>query len=80
MRPSNAVAASLGRLEQFDGITIWVFELNLLAARTCLHLIPQADAGCFHPKYVSGQIVHSNDKTIPPAWFLLATVRQRTRT
>ena len=35
------------RLKQFDGIAVWVFQLNLLSARTRLHVIAKVKTGLF---------------------------------
>jgi hypothetical protein len=66
-----------GWLEQLDGIAIGILDLDLLAARTGLHVVPDVEAGLLQGLDECWQIRHPKHDTIPSAGFLLLTVRHR---
>ena len=68
--------AQLSRgLEQLNRITIGIFDLDLLAARTLLHRVPKMEAGFLQTVNERWKVDHAKHDPVPSAWFLLLTVR-----
>jgi hypothetical protein len=65
-----------GRLEQFNRIAVWIFDLNLFAARTDFHLIAEACSSVLEFTDEGRQFLHVKDDTIPPTRLLLAAIGQ----
>src|SRR5688572_11518011 len=75
--PSNRSLSS--RFEELGRIPISIFQLDLSASRTDLHLIAKP-----HPDFLErvdprSKIGHAQDHSIPPARLLGLTARHRTR-
>ena len=66
-------------LEQLDRIAIRILDLDLLAARPGLHVVPKTEAGLLQGLDERGKIVDPQHDTVPSARFLLLTVRHRPR-
>src|SRR5262245_46893481 len=69
----------LGRLEQLDGVTVGVFQLDLLAAGTLLDLVAEAETGLLQGFDARRQVINLEDDPVPPARLLFAAVGQRAR-
>src|SRR5688572_24320557 len=67
------------RLEQLDGIAVGILDLNLLAARTSLHVVSKIQASFLQGIDEPGKIADPKHDTIPSARFLLLAVRHRSR-
>jgi hypothetical protein len=72
-------AALSRRLEQLDGISVWILDLDLPAARPGLHVVAKMEARLFQRLGEPGQIPDPKHDTIPSAGFLLLSVRHRPR-
>src|SRR3977135_4027403 len=46
------------RFEQFDRVAVGVFDLDLLAAGPCLHVVPEMEAGFLQGVNERGKISH----------------------
>ena len=68
------------RLEQFDRIAVWVFQLNLSAGWAHFHFIAEANFGIRQNLDERRQIRHPQDDPVPSARFLLPPVRHGTGT
>src|SRR5258705_13192912 len=67
-------------LEQLDRIAVGIFQLDLLASRTYLQLIPKMQSSLFQHFNSSGQVFDLQNYPIPSTRPLLTTIRHRTRT
>jgi hypothetical protein len=61
-----------GRLEQLDGISVGILELDLLAARSGLEVVPKPKASSFQNLDAGGQIAHSQHDAVPRAVFFIS--------
>jgi hypothetical protein len=66
-------------LEQFDGIAIGIFDLNLSASGTGLHVIAKRHAGVLERVDLRRQIRDAEDHSIPSARLLGFAAGQRAR-
>jgi len=66
------------RLEQLDRIAIWIFNLNLFAARADLHLISKTQTRLFQLSDARRQVLHLQENAVPSAGLLLTAVGQWT--
>src|SRR3954454_23774611 len=65
---------------QLDGITIRIFDQDLLAARPYLHVIPKPNCCCLERRDGGLEVVHVQDDSVRTAWLLRPPVGQRPRT
>jgi hypothetical protein len=65
------------RFEQFDRIAVLILDLDLLAARSGLHVVSKTNAGLLQRVDERREIIHTKHDTIPPARVLLLTARHR---
>src|SRR6185312_2235422 len=66
--------------KQLNRIAVWILQLDLLAARTGLHLVPEMQPSLFQRFNSSGQVFDLQNYSIPSTRLLLTTVRHGTRT
>src|SRR5437868_12731795 len=64
-------------LEQLDGVSVWIFELDLLAGRPALHLVAKAKTGGLQPCNPSGKIGDFQDDAVPSARLLKTAIGHR---
>jgi hypothetical protein len=76
-RSTSLAVAS--RLEQFDGIPIRIFDLNLPPAWAGFHVIPKVHASVLQSFYRAREVVYAQDDAIPAAWLLPKTIWHRSR-
>ena len=75
-----SVATALPRrLKQLDRIAVRIFDLDLAAAGTGLHLVAKTDAFALECGNTTGEIRNSEHHTIPSAGLLALTIWQWTR-
>ena len=80
MKSLSRYANRLSRgLEQLDGIAIGIFDLDLLAARPRLHVVPKMETGSLQRLDERWKIVDPKHDAVPSAGFLRLTVRHRAR-
>jgi hypothetical protein len=75
--PGGPILSARG-LEQFHRIPVRILDLDLLAARTRLHVVSEMEAGAAQRRDERWKVGDSKDDTIPSAGLLLLTVRHRT--
>src|SRR5262245_22931367 len=68
------------RLEQFNRIPIGIFQLDLFAARTDLHLVAEVEPGVLQIFNTGREIRHAKHDAVPPTGFLVTAGRHRART
>ena len=71
----SANAPLLRRLEQFNGVSVRILQLNLPAARPDLHFVAELKAGLLQPLDTSRKVRHLENDAIPSAWLLMFAVR-----
>ena len=64
------------RLEQLDRVAVRIFNLNLFAARTNLHLVSKTQTRLSQLTDARRQVLHLKQNAVPSAGLLLAAVRQ----
>src|SRR5688500_2216282 len=64
-------------LEELDGIAVGIFDLDLFAPGTALHLVPKAMSGFFQRLNERREIADPQHDPVRSARLLLLTVRQR---
>src|SRR3954468_9611344 len=69
----------LGRFVQFDRISIGVVDLDLLAPRSRLDLVPESGAARLERGDSGVDLLHVEDDSVPSARLLLTTIRHRSR-
>src|SRR5262249_6275569 len=62
-------------LEQLDRISVRIFDLNLLAAWSCLHPIAKLQSRRFQLVDPGRKVVHAQDHAVPPARLLGPAIR-----
>ena len=78
-RALASVAKLSRRLEQLDGVAVGILDLDLLAARSRLHVVPKMEAGLLQGLDERRKIVDPKHDAVPSAGFLLLAVRHRPR-
>src|SRR5262249_50810894 len=77
------VASASGRLsrglEQLDRVPVGVLDLDLSAARTGLHFVPDVEAGLLQRVDEGGEVRDLQDDAVPTAGLLPLAVRHRSR-
>jgi hypothetical protein len=80
LRNGPAVGRLPRRLEQFNGIAIGIFHLDLSAAWPDLHVVAEAEPCFLHPLDALREIRDTENDAVPPAGLLALAVRHLART
>src|SRR5438552_1690101 len=66
-------------LEQFDGIPVRIFDLDLASGRSCLQVVPEGQAYLLQLVDECGKILDPQHQSIPTAGLLRLSARHRSR-
>jgi hypothetical protein len=77
--PGRFVSGTRRRLEQFEGIPVRIFDLDLTAPWTNLHLVAERHPGLLQAADARRKIDHPQHDAVPPTWCSMVAVRQRAR-